>query len=461
MKNFTNAEELNRRTLEAQEKIKAGGKDALDAHFELNKLAEEAENVREEAEQENAQFNEKKKLKKEGEKDLEIVLNSENKENAIEDKTLGPIYMVYRDNRNWEKYAPKIIDHIRKELGGQVEVQVFSRETDKKEIKKWYQENEAKFKDELILSDDTCDPPFEADSVDFLGRVTKKIDEKDKKFKNKFNLDSYLWQLNREIAEKMLEKTFGTRNITALMDTYEETKDVYTRIFKLALEKNNPRKIVFVEFRFGHHINVVNPIEANKRSEKNDQEVLEFVKKCLLDAGYPEANISIVSDVEKITDPEKIKSVEDEWFFIDSHNPMQYVYADDGLKVFDPTKIYGTIGVSEDNFTTEALISKIDQNIRKIDTPEDFVSIFTSNPNFSNLNQGQKEEVYKKIGSEEKFIKIVNYLIDLHKNDPLWKGNNFKTVVDMIFWSRRCGLPLSKGGEEQINKRIEEVMASS
>ena len=46
------AEDLNKRTIEAQTKIKAGGKEALEAHFDLNKLSEEAENVRGEAEKE-------------------------------------------------------------------------------------------------------------------------------------------------------------------------------------------------------------------------------------------------------------------------------------------------------------------------------------------------------------------------------------------------------------------------
>ena len=61
MENFTSAEDLNKRTLNAQEKIKMRGSGAIEAHFELNKLAEESENVRGEAEKENAVFDQKNK----------------------------------------------------------------------------------------------------------------------------------------------------------------------------------------------------------------------------------------------------------------------------------------------------------------------------------------------------------------------------------------------------------------
>jgi len=43
------AEDLNKKTQEAQDKIRGGGEEALDAHFELQKLATEAENLKVEA----------------------------------------------------------------------------------------------------------------------------------------------------------------------------------------------------------------------------------------------------------------------------------------------------------------------------------------------------------------------------------------------------------------------------
>lgn len=78
MENLTNAEDLNKRTLVAQAKIKAGGKDALEAHFKLNKLADESENVRDEAELENAQYDKKRNQK------LEIEINDKVESDTLE-----------------------------------------------------------------------------------------------------------------------------------------------------------------------------------------------------------------------------------------------------------------------------------------------------------------------------------------------------------------------------------------
>ncbi|MFA6514654.1 MAG: hypothetical protein WCT42_00085 [Candidatus Paceibacterota bacterium] len=77
MENFTNAEDLNKRTIATQEKIEAGGKDAREAYFELNNLAQESENVRDEAEIENREFNEKSKIIKDGTQEKVGQLKSE------------------------------------------------------------------------------------------------------------------------------------------------------------------------------------------------------------------------------------------------------------------------------------------------------------------------------------------------------------------------------------------------
>jgi len=52
-KMFASAEDISERTLAAQNKIREGGEGAIRAHFELNKIAAEAENLKEEAEKEN------------------------------------------------------------------------------------------------------------------------------------------------------------------------------------------------------------------------------------------------------------------------------------------------------------------------------------------------------------------------------------------------------------------------
>lgn len=107
MENLTNAEDLNKRTLITQEKIKAGGKDALEARFELNKLAEEAENVKDEAEKENVEYNENNKLKIEESNEVHGIL-SESEKSLLDNKE-----KLFTENRKSivEKYLVKITNN--------------------------------------------------------------------------------------------------------------------------------------------------------------------------------------------------------------------------------------------------------------------------------------------------------------------------------------------------------------
>ncbi|MEI8269959.1 MAG: hypothetical protein WCG45_01185 [bacterium] len=358
------AEDLNKRTLTAQEKIKAGGEGALEARFELNKIAEEAENVREEAEQENAQFNEKKKLGK----DPGIIQNSENRENTIEDKTIAPIYMVYRDNRNWEKYAPKIIEHIRKELRGQIEVQVFPRGIDKNEIKKWYQDNEDKFKGKFLLSDETCQPVIPLDGC-----------------KERIDLDRILEKSNTDTIRDFIKEYFDEQKTNSSeIRELKDYKNLHKDIFKIALEKNNPKKITFVKKLFGDHIDFIDEAKE-ERGAKKDEIVLDFFRNCLIEAGYPETNISVVYDLESLNDPEVIQSIKDEWFFIDGHNSHAEEYRLKDINVFSPGSY--EIIKSNDNILEKKIISGIDCRFKKIDSAEDFITLFGSDPTITSYER--------------------------------------------------------------------------
>lgn len=61
-KSFNSAEALNKATESVKEKIKAGGEGAIEAHFELNNLAKESENFKDEAKEEMEELYLKKEL---------------------------------------------------------------------------------------------------------------------------------------------------------------------------------------------------------------------------------------------------------------------------------------------------------------------------------------------------------------------------------------------------------------
>ncbi len=365
---------------------------------------------------------------------------AEDKENKIEDKTLGSIYMVYRDNRNWEKYAPKIIDHIRKELSGQIEVQVFPRGTDEGEIKKWYEENQDKFGGKYLLTDITCKPIIESE-----------------KYKNRVSLDGILETSNKKIIEEIFRNSFGEKGLEELNDTsLENIENFNTKIFKLALENNTPSKVTLVESRFGHHSGfLVNLKGLQERSVENDKQVLEFYKKWLLDAGYPETNILAVEDVGEL-DENKIESMKNEWFFIDNHNPMADKYRSYGLRVINPSEISDTVKPNGDEGVEKFIISEIDNNFKKIGSVQEFISLYGSDPKIR--GDDQFEELMNKISSKDKFVEIMNSLIDLNKNNPKWKSDSY-IVRNMLFGAEEV-LKLDEESKVQIKKRIEEVMAA-
>lgn len=369
----------------------------------------------------------------------DIVINKESKENSIENKTIGPIYMVYRDNRNWEKYVPKIVEHIKNELGGDIEVMSFPRDTDETEIGKWYEENKEKFEGKLLLTDNTCNPTLEKNE-----------------YKGKFNLDSILKDSNDETTKRIFKEAFGEKGLAELkFNSIEDIENSNTKIFKLALENNNPQKVTFVESRFGHHsLFLVNLKGLQDRSSENDRQVLESFKKSLIDAGYPEENISVLRDINE-PNQEELESMKNEWFFIDNHNPMADKYRSLGLNVINPSEISNTVKQSNDVEIEKSIISGIDNKVKKIDSVEEFISIYGSDPYL----QGDYayKELINKVGNEEKLVKIFNHLLDLNKNNPQWIESRCRKISRMFIYNNT--LQFSEKSKEQINNRIEEIMA--
>ena len=441
MEKIFNAEDLNKRTLDAQNKIKDGGESALKAHFELNKITEEAENLRDEAEKANAEFNKNNKVKLENIKTTEeLVINTESKENSIENKTIGPIYMVYRDNRNWEKYAPKIVEHIKNELGGTIELKSFPRGTDEEEIEKWYEKNEDKFEGKLLLTDNTCEPTIGED-----------------KYKEKFSLDSILKDSNEESVNKIFREAFGEKGLEELkFNSVADIENLNTKIFKLALEKNNPKKVTFVESKFGHHSSfLVNLRGLQDRSQENDSQVLELFNKCLINAGYPEDSISVVGNVRE-PDRSEVESLKNEWFFIDNHNPMADEYRSKGLNVINPSEIASIVKPNNDAEIENSIISGIDNEFKKITSVEEFISIYGSDPDL----QGDDAFIglIRKVDNEEKLIEIFNHLLDLNKNNSSWIKSRCRKISRMFIY--KGTFQFSEKSKEQIDKKIEEITKS-
>lgn len=438
MENLTNAEDLNKRTLVAQEKIKAGGKDALETHFELNKLAEESEGVRDEAEKANAEFGKKKKSETENVGPTEIAeVNTESKENSIENKTIGPIFMVYRENKNWDKYVPMIIEHI-ESLGGKIETKSFPRGTEEEAIEQWYKKNYDELQDKYLLTDRTC-------------HTTTTVEDT-----HQFSLDYFLEQSGKREIEESFKNAFGEKGLKELnFNSLEGYKESYTKIFKLALENYSPEKVTFAEDSFGHHSGSIARLSGlDGRSAKNDDEVLEFIKECLTAAGYPESNISVVSNVKNIN-PKEIESMKNEWFFMDTHNQMFDIYEKQGLSVYEPSEIIKLVQPKNSNSIGNNLLVEIDNTFKKINSIEDFISLYGTDPNLP-LNESLAR-VITRIGNEEKLVEIINSLLDLNKNNPKWKEDKCIKVRYMLYFDNI--IPINEQSKEQINKKIEEIMA--
>lgn len=370
----------------------------------------------------------------------ETVVNTENKEKSIENKTIGPIYMVYRDNRNWEKFAPKIVGHIQKELGGDIEVMSFPRGTDEKEIEKWYKENEGNFEGKLLFTDNTCNPTIEKS-----------------KYKERLDLDYILQESNEETIKKIFKDTFGEKGLKELkFNSIDDIEDSNTKIFKLAIEKNNPKKVTFVESKFGHHSTFLVDINGpQERSIENDMQVLESFKKCLINAGYQEANISVMKDIGE-PNHEELELMKNEWFFIDSHNRMADEYRSLGLNVINPSEITDIVKPSNDIEIEKFIISGIDNKVKKISSIEEFISIYGPEPEMS--SDDEYYDAINRVGNKEKLIEILNHLIDLNKNNSEWRKNKFMTVK-ILFRVGKQLLDISEQSKEQINRKIEEILA--
>lgn len=375
--------------------------------------------------------------KKSGGKDVDkniikIEGKQENKENSIENKTSGPIYMVFRENNNWDKYAPKIIEHI-KQLGGEIETVSFPRGTEKEEIEKWYEENQDKFQGKFLLTDTTCEPQIEED-----------------KFQNKYNLDEFLQDSNRDIINKILKEAFGEDLGPRANQGIEKLKDSYTKMFKLALERNVPKKVTFLVDRSSHHFGLPNN-EMKEQSKEYDDAVANFFKKCLLDAGYPEANISMVNDIQ--IKPEEIESMKNEWFMVDSHcHDILKKFQEAGLDYFEPGDIRKLIVPGE---VDKQLLFEVDRNFKKIESPEEFFTLDL------NINPFEFEEtkIIERVGGEEEWMKIMNIGINLYieekrkANGGYVSDEQVRNISLLLFES---GI-LSQKNKEQLEKKLEEI----
>jgi hypothetical protein len=72
-----------------------------------------------------------------------------------ETEKLPPILLIYRDNDLFQKAVPEIEKQLIS-LGHKVEIERFSKETDKRDIEKWVKEHKERFENKEILGDETC-----------------------------------------------------------------------------------------------------------------------------------------------------------------------------------------------------------------------------------------------------------------------------------------------------------------
>src|SRR3989344_1153625 len=265
-----------------------------------------------------------------------------------ERELLPAVFVIYRENDLYEKYAPDVVTRLRA-MDRRVEIQAFSRDVDVKERKRWAEEHKEEFKGKGLLLDGTCWGQLPDEGK---GREYEKtgLDDLFDKVISKTIWGEILGENPPGKLGELLKE--GLEFLDDGEVSEGEIHDVFVSLVKQILEQreNMPEKVYISPDRLLDH----EPFRAWKKNTERmagktpyqiEKEVANEIKRWLIEAGISDQSIQVTDDVEEMIvgdmrgltiskRQEKIKEAMKElrtntWFVSDRHY---------GRNIFEPTE---------------------------------------------------------------------------------------------------------------------------
>ncbi len=217
-----------------------------------------------------------------------------------------PIMMVYRDNDAYSKYMPQLVKKLKDE-GYEVELKIFPRETEEKDISAWANENKAQFVGKEVTSDGTLLRALKSTNKSTNGGYVYYPLET---FKEEFNcdwqgLDQYLDSAVRTILERKLEsevfgskyehKDIGTDKDNNGQEDPKIASDIFQNLIRYVVKKTGlPEKVLVAPHCLTDHAPYSEEYK-NKTERKSviDSQAAEEIRADLIRAGIPGERITL------------------------------------------------------------------------------------------------------------------------------------------------------------------------
>jgi len=272
-------------------------------------------------------------------------------ENKVEQETVGPMTVIYRDNALFEEYIP-IIEKYIKSLGGEINLQSFPRGTDADVIKNWYESNGQSLEGRVLLTDETCYPTQRLNES--IASKQGKLDE----ILNEAFLTTFEVGVQAEIGDG---KIFNSSGELVAAESFDV---VFLKVFKSFFENKEkyPQEIMIITNHIGDHIyshmweekerelfgikefKFRDLLEGESEEKYKKERSLEFrnvfqkeeermiaekFKQYLVEAGFPEEKISI----EETQNYNKVDK-KDSWILVDRHSEIMGLHGGTNIDHF-------------------------------------------------------------------------------------------------------------------------------
>lgn len=236
--------------------------------------------------------------------------------NMEQREKLQPMYIVYRDNELFQETIPQMVSMLQS-MGREVDIKSFPEETEKREIKKWLDDNVAIFSGIEMVCDSTTQQATET-SFEFFDKLSPTG------FKDSApSLDSLI---NKATEKATLgddgKNLIGVADREKLLTSLDEYKKFFTCITKIILTnpQNIPQKVVIFPDRIADHIQ---GLFKGGVGNNEVQKVLETLKEAFIEGGI-EAEKIFIESLEKhpeILSPSEREAIDDSgnWIIVDRH----------------------------------------------------------------------------------------------------------------------------------------------
>lgn len=237
------------------------------------------------------------------------------KEKIKEMKQSAPLFFIYRDNTLFKKYVPIILKNLA-DMGRTVDIQIFPKGTQEKDIEKWYKENKELLSKKAIVSDGTATIPYQMEGEIKYELGARKVEGLDR--------------IISEVLEKIL---FGGKKPKIDGDgDIETSKKFMTTIIKNILKNpdQHPEKVLLLSSRMGDHLAGFDlPEFYREKSEEEKKENKDYVrreeackyvtakvKEWLVECGLESKKIEVIQGEQKFL--EKLDQP-NTWIITDRH----------------------------------------------------------------------------------------------------------------------------------------------